>query len=73
MRPRPILALLLALVALPALARGTIERVEIRGLEDRPALQNNVRLALSVNNEIGKRQGESRLEFLLLNAEREAR
>ena len=73
MRPRPILALLLALVALPALARGTIERVEIRGLEGRPALQNNVRLALSVNDEIGKRQGESRLEFLLLNAEREAR
>ena len=45
MRPRPILALLLALVALPALARGTIERVEIRGLEDRPALVDNVRLA----------------------------
>ena len=61
--------------AVPAWARGTIDRVEIRGLEasgDRP-LEDNVRLALGVHQEIGKVTGESRLEFLLLNAEREAR
>ena len=76
MRPpllAPFLVLLTALVALPAHARGTIDRVEIRGLEDAPAMQHNVRLALGVNDEVGKVQGESRLEFLLLNAEREAR
>ncbi|MBO9718122.1 MAG: outer membrane protein assembly factor [Pseudoxanthomonas sp.] len=73
MRLRLLLALLLATVAVPGWARGTIDRVEIRGLEDDAAIENNVRLALSVNDEVGKAQGESRLEFLLLNAEREAR
>ena len=75
MRARLVLiaALLLALAAAPAWARGTITRVEIRGLEDREAMEHNVRLALGVNDEIGKVQGESRLEFLLLNTEREAR
>ncbi|GAB3510927.1 autotransporter assembly complex protein TamA [Pseudoxanthomonas daejeonensis] len=75
MRLPLILTLLLASAASPAWARGTIDRVEIHGLEaseDR-ALENNVRLALGVNNELGKVQGESRLEFLLLNTEREAR
>ncbi|KAF1695266.1 autotransporter assembly complex protein TamA [Pseudoxanthomonas koreensis] len=73
MRRLPLLALLLASATFPAWARGTIQRVEIRGLEHDEAMENNVRLALGVNSEIGKTQGESRLEFLLLNAEREAR
>ncbi|AKC86826.1 autotransporter assembly complex protein TamA [Pseudoxanthomonas suwonensis] len=73
MRCLPLLALLLASAAFPAWARGTIERVDIRGLENHEAMEQNVRLALGVNSEIGKVQGESRLEFLLLNAEREAR
>ena len=69
----PIAALLLVLAATPAWARGTITRVQITGLDGMEAMEHNVRLALGVNNEIGKVQGESRLEFLLLNAEREAR
>jgi len=72
---RPLL-FLLALVAWgPALARGTIERVEIRGL-DGPgdeALRENVRLSLGLNDVLGKPQGESRLEYLLLSAEKDAR
>lgn len=55
------------------LARGTIERVEIHGLEDDPALEQNVRLALTLNDSLGKPQGESRLEYLLLRTEDEAR
>jgi translocation and assembly module TamA len=73
MRLRLFLALLLASVAVPGWARGTIERVEIRGLENDRALEDNVRLALSLNDEVGRTQGESRLEFLLLNTERETR
>ncbi|WP_037073673.1 autotransporter assembly complex protein TamA [Pseudoxanthomonas suwonensis] len=73
MRPRLLLALLLFLAACPAWARGTIDRVEIRGLEDHEAMEHNVRLALGVTASIGQVQGESRLEFLLLSAEREAR
>ena len=68
------IALLAALAAIPgAQARGTIDRVEIRGLEAHPAMENNVRLALGVNTAVGEQQGEARLEFLLFNAEREAR
>ena len=67
------LTLLLAVVSMPAWARGTIDKVHIRGLEDSPAMENNVRLALGVTSVVGKVQGESRLELLLFNAEREAR
>ncbi|KAF1686913.1 hypothetical protein B1992_05855 [Pseudoxanthomonas broegbernensis] len=71
-----VLALVLAgAFAGPALARGTIERVHIRGLEadaDEAILQN-VRLALSLNDSLGQPQGESRLEYLLLRTEKEAR
>lgn len=67
-----VLALLLA-PALPALARGTIERVEIVGLDRDPAIEQNVRISLGLNDAVGKVQGESRLELLLLNAEDQAR
>ena len=67
-----VLALLL-MPCLPALARGTIERVEIVGLDDDPAMEQNIRLSLGLNDVLGKVQGESRLELLLLNAESEAR
>jgi len=73
MRPPFILALLLAAAVAPAWARGTIDRVQIRGLENEEAMEHNVRLALGVNDAVGKTQGESRLEFLLLSAERETR
>ncbi|HET6397815.1 MAG TPA: autotransporter assembly complex family protein [Pseudoxanthomonas sp.] len=80
MRPHTFLsacaaALVLLLPAWPALARGTIERVEIRGLEAEAdeALEQNVRQALSLNQALGQVQGESRLEYLLLRAEKEAR
>ena len=71
---RPALAFLLAcLVASPVWAQGTVDKVRIQGLEDRPAMENNVRQALGISGEIGQELGESRLEFLLLRAEREAR
>jgi translocation and assembly module TamA len=61
------------LPAVPALARGTIERVEIRGLDGEEAMRENVRLSLGLNDVLGKVQGESRLEYLLLAAEKDAR
>ena len=66
------LALLLA-PALPALARGSIERVQIVGLEGEEAIEQNVRLALGLDDTLGQVHGESRLEYLLLRAEKEAR
>ncbi|RRN53953.1 outer membrane protein assembly factor [Pseudoxanthomonas sp. SGNA-20] len=65
--------LLLALAPSLALARGTISKIEIDGLEKDPAIEQNVRLSLGLNDVLGKEQGESRLELLLLNAERDAR
>lgn len=78
MRPSPlqracVLVLSLVLPAASVFARGTIERVEIRGLENEPALEQNVRLSLTLNQTLGQVQGESRLEYLLARAEREAR
>jgi len=67
--------LVLATCCAPALARGTIERIHIVGLDadaDEP-IEQNVRISLSLSDAVGKPQGESRLEYLLLRAEKEAR
>ncbi len=66
----------LALLASPfAQARGTIEKVDIRGLDrdDDAGIIENIEVSLSLYDTIGKVQGESRLEYLLSQAERQTR
>lgn len=72
MRPAPLIAAALLLTVGPAYAAATIDKVQVRGLEDE-LMERNVSNALSLNNEMGKRLGESRLEFLLNEAKAEAR
>ncbi len=74
------IALLLLSVALlaaapPALARGTIQKVEIKGLDkdDEADIIENIEVSLSLYDVIGKVQGESRLEYLLSQAESQTR
>ncbi|KRG84345.1 membrane protein [Stenotrophomonas daejeonensis] len=63
------------LAAAPAHARGTIEKVRITGLDkdDDAALIENIEVSLTLYEAIGKVQGESRLEYLLSQAERQTR
>ena len=72
MRPLPLLAAALLTIAGPAFAAATVDKVVVHGL-DNELMRQNVELALSINNESGKRLGESRLEFLLREAQAEAR
>ena len=72
MRPSPLIIAALLAVTGPAYAAATIDRVNVRGL-DNPLMVQNINIALSINNETGKRLGESRLEFLLNEAQAEAR
>ncbi len=73
----PAFALVLAtFAAVPfAHARGTIEKVQIKGLDkgDDAAIIENIEVSLSLYDTIGKVQGESRLEYLLSQAERQTR
>ncbi len=73
----PAFALFLAtFAAVPfAHARGTIEKVQIKGLDkgDDAAIIENIEVSLSLYDTIGKAQGESRLEYLLSQAERQTR
>jgi translocation and assembly module TamA len=56
-------------------ARGTIEKVAITGLDkgDDAEMIENIEVSLSLFDVIGKVQGESRLEYLLAQAERQTR
>ena len=72
MRPTHLLAAALLTFAGPAFAEATVDKVVVHGL-DNELMRQNVELALSINNESGKRLGESRLEFLLREAQAEAR
>ena len=72
MRPTHLLAAALLTFAGPAFAAATVDKVVVHGL-DNELMRQNVELALSINNESGKRLGESRLEFLLREAQAEAR
>ena len=72
MRPLPLLAAALLTFAGPAFAAATVDKVVVHGL-DNELMRQNVELALSINNESGKRLGESRLEYLLREAQAEAR
>ncbi len=71
-----VLLLLATLLASPlAQARGTIDKVEIKGLDkgDDAEMIENIQVSLSLYDAIGKVQGESRLEYLLSQAERQTR
>ncbi|MEG1678637.1 MAG: POTRA domain-containing protein, partial [Stenotrophomonas sp.] len=75
-RITPLLLFLASLAAVPlAHARGTIEKVQIKGLDkgDDAEMIENIEVSLSVYDAIGKVQGESRLEYLLSQAERQTR
>ena len=79
MQPSRITLLLLSValcIAAPlAHARGTIQKVEIKGLDkgDDAEMIENIEVSLSLNDVVGKEQGESRLEYLLSQAERQTR
>jgi len=70
----PLLFLSLAFAS-SAYARGTIEKVDITGLDrgDDAEIIENIEVSLSLYDTIGKEQGESRLEYLLSQAERQTR
>ncbi len=52
-------------------AADVVSRIEIRGL--RPDMEANVRRTLSLSKVLGRELGEQRLEYLLLESERETR
>lgn len=70
--PRLAAALTFIAVSSPAWAAATIDKIDIVGLDDELMVEN-VHVALSLNETIGQRLGESRLEYLLGEAEAEAR
>jgi len=73
--PVLLLSILLCAAATPAWARGTIDKIQIEGL-DRNAdaeMIENIEVSLSLFQAIGRPQGESRLEYLFNQAERQAR
>ncbi|MCY7317942.1 MAG: autotransporter assembly complex protein TamA [Ramlibacter sp.] len=72
MRLSFLLAVALLAVVGQAHAAATIDKVVVRGL-DNPLMVQNIESALSINNEIGKRLGESRMEYLLNEAQAETR
>ncbi|MCD9085294.1 autotransporter assembly complex family protein [Stenotrophomonas sp. SY1] len=63
------------LTATIAHARGTIDKVQIKGLDKGADAEiiENIEVSLSLYDAIGKVQGESRLEYLLSQAERQTR
>jgi hypothetical protein len=74
MTPSPtrlLLALACCLAASPAMA-AKVNKVEVKGLAD-PAMQDNVRTALSLSDELDKDISARRLNYLLRQAEAETR
>lgn len=73
--PRLLAATLLLFAAQAAQARGTIDKVQILGLDKKAdaAMIENIEVKLSLYETIGKPQGESRLEYLLEQAEKQTR
>ncbi len=70
-----LLSAALCIAAPLAHARGTVQKVEIKGLDkgDDAEIIENIEVSLSLNDVVGKEQGESRLEYLLSQAERQTR
>ncbi|MET0807271.1 MAG: autotransporter assembly complex family protein [Pseudoxanthomonas sp.] len=77
MRLSPLLAAALLTIVGTAQAASTIDKVEIRGLnagnEVEALMIENINVALSLNDVVGRRQGESRLEYLMTEAKAETR
>ena len=75
LKPVVPLVLLALVLAPPAQARGTIEKVRITGLDkgSEAEIIENIEVSLSLFDVIGKAQGESRLEYLLAQAEKQTR
>lgn len=76
---RPVLRLApaaLLIFACPTWAAAIIDKVQVKGLDPKDATQalmiENIELALSLSDSLGKRVGESRLEYLLTEAVPEA-
>jgi translocation and assembly module TamA len=65
-------AITLLSVSAPALAAATIEAIRVEGLDDELMVEN-IHVALSLNDVIGQRLGESRLEYLLTEATAQTR
>lgn len=74
-RFRAVFLLLSFALACPAHARGTIDKVQISGLNRNSEAEmiENIEVSLSLYDALGKPQGESRLEYLLSQAERQTR
>lgn len=70
-----LLAALLSFAAMQAQARGTIDKVHIQGLDKKAdaAIIENIQVKLSLYETLGKPQGESRLEYLLEQAEKQTK
>jgi translocation and assembly module TamA len=75
LNPFVLASLLLLCVAGAAHARGTIDKVQIKGLDkdDDAAMIENIEVSLALYDAVGKEQGESRLEYLLSQAEAQTR
>lgn len=73
--PTALLLIFLWALAGTAQARGTIEKVNIEGLDkgDDAEMIENIEVSLSLYQTIGKVQGESRLEYLLNQAQDQTR
>ncbi|HZV38193.1 MAG TPA: POTRA domain-containing protein, partial [Pseudoxanthomonas sp.] len=76
---RPVLRLApaaLLIFACPSWAAAIIDKVQVKGLDPKDETQalmiENIELALSLSDSLGKRVGESRLEYLLTEAVPEA-
>jgi len=72
---KALIALLAICTVFAVQARGTIQKVDIRGLDkgDDAEIIENIEVSLSLYDTIGKVQGDSRLEYLLSQAERQTR
>jgi translocation and assembly module TamA len=75
--PRLATAAVLLFIAGQAQAAATVDRVEIRGFnldnQTEALMVENINAALSFNDALGKRLGESRLEYLVSETEVETR
>lgn len=70
----PMLSLWLLFASL-AQANGTVDKIQIKGLDkgDDVEMMKNITVSLSLYSVVGKEQGEFRLEYLLSQAEFQTR
>ncbi len=70
------IAALFSLMPAASMAAAIIDKVQIKGLNEddqtQQAMAENIRVALSLNEALGQRLGEARLEYLMEQTKREA-